>query len=69
MATIRALLGMAMLAAVLAFGGCGGAPVEQYNTTVSKGQELTDLKRALDAGAIDAQEYDRLRNAIIRRPN
>jgi hypothetical protein len=65
----RAALGAAAIAVAVALGGCGGASVEQYSSTVSKGQELTDLKRALDEGAINQQEYDRLRTAIVRRPN
>jgi hypothetical protein len=36
---------------------------------VSKGKELEDLKRALDAGAINQSEYSQLQAAILRRPN
>lgn len=63
------LLIVATLALVLT--GCfgGGAEVMQSTTTVSKGKELTDLRRALDEGAINSQEYERLRQKIMRRPD
>jgi hypothetical protein len=38
-------------------------------TTVSKGQELTDLQRALDAGAISPSDYEKVRAKILRRSN
>ena len=55
-----------MIACTLALGGCGGTEVKE-TTTVSKGQELTDLKQALDSGAINQKEYDRMRQQIIDR--
>jgi hypothetical protein len=62
-------LAVATLAVMLS--GCfgGGAEVMQSTTTVSKGKELTDLRRALDEGAINPQEYERLRQKIMRRPD
>lgn len=54
-----------LVACAVLLGGCGGTEVSQ--TTVSKGQELTDLKKALDSGAINQKEYDRLRAEIMRR--
>jgi hypothetical protein len=38
-------------------------------TTVSKGQELTDLQRALEAGAISQADYEKVRAKILRRDN
>ena len=38
-------------------------------TSISKGQELTDLQSALTAGAISQAEYDKLRTTILKRPN
>jgi hypothetical protein len=38
-------------------------------TTVSKGQELTDLQRALDAGAISQADYEKVRAKILKRDN
>lgn len=60
-----ALLALALLA------GCGGDTYVKVEgtTTISKGQELTDLQRALSEGAITQGEYDTLRTRIMRRPN
>ena len=51
--------------------GCGGDTYVkvQGTTTISKGQELADLQRALDEGAIDQRDYDRLRERILDRPH
>jgi outer membrane murein-binding lipoprotein Lpp len=38
-------------------------------TTISKGQELTDLQRALEAGAISQADYEKVRTKILRRDN
>ncbi len=36
-----------------------------YNNNVTKGQELLDLKKALDEEAIDQGEYDLMKDRII----
>ena len=36
-----------------------------YNNYISKGQELQDLKKALDDGAINQDEYDLMKEKII----
>jgi hypothetical protein len=61
---------VALLAAVAA-SGCGGDTYVkvQGTTTVSKGQELIDLQDALNEGAINKDEYDRLRAIILKRQN
>jgi hypothetical protein len=38
-------------------------------TTISKGQELTDLQRALEAGAISQADYAKVRAKILKRDN
>jgi len=63
-----------LLAALLAtalVSGCGSTHKVnvQGTTTISKGQELTDLQRALAEGAISQAEYDRVRNKILRWSN
>jgi hypothetical protein len=56
------LLGFTTLAA------CGGgAEVNQHMSTVSQGQELEDLKKALDQGAITQDEYNKLQLKILKR--
>jgi hypothetical protein len=58
-------------ACLLPLAGCGGDTNVQVQgtTTISKGQELQDLQRALSEGAITQSEYDSLRTKIMRRPN
>lgn len=36
-----------------------------YNNNVTKGQELIDLKNALNKGALDQDEYDLMKDRII----
>lgn len=46
-------------ALVLSVAACGGSDkTVVVNRLVSQQQSLTDLKRALDAGAINQTEYD-----------
>ena len=52
----------------IGFVGCGGgAEVNQHVTTVSQGKELEDLKRALDLGAVDEKDYEKLQKVILKR--
>lgn len=55
----------------LLLGACGGDTYVkvQGTTTVSKGQELADLQRALDEGAIERRDYELLRKRILDRPH
>ena len=59
------------LFAAVNLAGCGGDTYVkvQGTTTVSKGQELIDLQEALNEGAINKDEYDRLRAIILKRQN
>ncbi len=57
-----------MLAAVLV-GGCGGSDATIDATTTTMGQELTDLKKAYDAGIITEKEYKRSKEKILKRYN
>ena len=36
-----------------------------YNKNLTKGQELIDLKNALNKGALDQDEYDLMKDRII----
>jgi hypothetical protein len=61
----------AILSATL-LSGCGGGDTHikvQGSTQITKGQELTDLQRALNEGAINQKEYDSLRKIILKRDN
>ena len=37
-----------------------------YNNNVTKGQELLDLKKALDEGAINQKEFELMKEKIIK---
>lgn len=53
---------------VTACGG-GGAHVRSEVTTVSKGQQLIDLKKAVNEGAITQDEYDKEKSKILSSAN
>ncbi len=52
-------------------GGCGGGGADLKSevkaTTTTVGQELMDLKKALDSGAITQKEYEQERQKILNR--
>ena len=55
-----------LVGGVVACGG-GGADIKSEVTTTTVGQQLLDLKKALDAGAITQKEYERERKKILAR--
>jgi uncharacterized protein YceK len=59
------------MAACVAMAGCGSSSranvTVKGTTTVSKGQELLDLQRALEEGAISQRDYDRVRKVLLER--
>ena len=60
------------VAIALAATGCSSsrtAVTVQEGTQITKGRELTDLQRALEAGAVTQKEYETVRRAIMRRDN
>jgi hypothetical protein len=64
----RALFSGLLAALVLGLTGCGGGDTEVKSeiTTTTKGQQLIDLQKALDAGAINKDEYERERQRILK---
>jgi hypothetical protein len=64
----RALLSGVLAALVLGLAGCGGGDQEVRSeiTTTTKGQQLMDLKKALDSGALNQEEYERERQRILK---
>lgn len=60
-----AILLVSALALVTSACGGGGAHVRSEVTTVSKGQQLIDLKKALSDGAISPDEYDKEKSKIL----
>jgi len=63
--TLLMLCGL-LLAGVVACGG-GGAEVKSEVSTTTVGQQLIDLKKALDSGAMTQQEYEKERKKILER--
>jgi len=59
----------AMLLLVVGLSACGGGGADSSTTvtTTTVGQQLTDLKKALDAGAITQGEYERQRKKILNQ--
>ena len=67
MKTNRMILVATLLLGFVAVNGCGGADVNQHVSSVSQGQQLEDLKKALDQGAITQDEYEQLQKKILKR--
>ncbi len=56
-----------MVCASLALTSCGRSSKSSANvTTVSTGQQLTDLKTAYDAGAMTEKEYEAKRQELLK---
>lgn len=56
---------IAVMGVALAGCGGGGAEVRSEVTSVTTGQQLMDLKKALDTGAMTKDEYEREREKIL----
>ena len=54
----------AVLAATLA--ACGSTEVVKAPVNVSVGQQLIDLKKARDSGALNAREYEQQKAQLIK---
>ena len=59
------IIAIAMTAALAACGG-GGADVKSVVNTTTTGQQLIDLQKALDAGAITKEQYDQQKAKILK---
>jgi hypothetical protein len=66
--TVLPALALALLASLSGCGSSSKANVTVKGTTnISTGQELLDLKRALDEGAISQRDYDKVRSILLER--
>jgi hypothetical protein len=63
----RTLAAMLLVAGSLALAGCGGGDTTVKAETTTTGQELMDLKKAYEAGAISKDEYEEQREKILDR--
>lgn len=61
---------MAAILVPLAVAGClsfgGGSDTSTTVNPPTTGQQLLDLKKAYDAGVISTQEYEAMRESILR---
>lgn len=61
----RRLFIVSFVALVLGCGG-GGAEMKSDISTTTAGQQLLDLKKAYEAGAISKDEYEKMRERIVK---
>ena len=60
--------GMLAVTFLLTSVGCGSTQVATHTSiNASAGQQLMDLKKARDENLVSDQEYQKLRDAIIKR--
>lgn len=67
---IKHMILVAVISLVFLTGCASGGEASvrvQGTTTVTTGQELQDLQRALNEGAITAKEYDTVKAILLRR--
>jgi len=64
----RVAVALLVVTGLCACGGDTVVKVEQ-STQISKGWELKDLQKALDAGAVTKDEYERIRQKLLKRDN
>jgi hypothetical protein len=65
----NSLAAVMAIALILGLTGCGGGGAEMKSeiSTTTTGQQLMDLKKALDSGAITQDEYDKERKKILNK--
>jgi hypothetical protein len=66
MAMNRAFLSACLLAFAATLCACGGDEVVRPTVSVSVGQQLIDLKKARDSGAITQREYESQKAQLIK---
>ena len=50
-------------------GGNGKTKVETTTTTTTLGQELSDLQKAHESGAIDDKQYEKAKKELLKKYN
>lgn len=58
---------LALAACLFIAAGCGASSSKtvQETRTTTKGQELMDLKKALDQGVISDKEYEKMKKQVM----
>lgn len=62
---MKNLIVIALLSTMLV--GCGGGGATVQSSSATRGQELIDLKKALDEGIITQDEFEEAKENIIER--
>ncbi len=57
---------IAVLVVVGALAACGGGGSQVVNSQSTMGEELLDLKKAYETGAISEREYERAKRQILK---
>lgn len=68
----RTLIFLALVGALVVLPGCifapdAGSGRPEFSRQPTLGQELLDLERAREVGALTGEEYDRLKARLIER--
>lgn len=71
MTTKHLLLAAAGVLLSVGLTACGGDTVVkvEQSTQISKGWELKDLQKAYDAGAVTRDEFERIKQKLLKRAN
>ena len=63
----RGIIGTVLIVAMFGLTACGRSAKQTTNVSATTtGQELNDLKKALDSGLISQAEYDKKRKALLK---
>jgi len=60
----KTILGATLIAVTLSLAACGSSTTIQQTET--QGQQLMDLKEALDSGVINEKEYNSTKKKILK---
>ena len=62
-----AIIIIGVIISAMSITACGGSKTVQNTTTQTYGQEMMDLKKAYDEGAINEKEYNDAKKAITKK--
>jgi len=62
-----AVILIGIIISTISITACGGSKTVQNTTTQTYGQEMLDLKKAFDEGAITEKEYNAAKKSIAKK--
>ena len=62
-----AVIIIGIIISTMSITACGGSKTVQNTNTQTYGQEMLDLKKAYDEGAINEKEYNDAKKAIAKK--